>query len=89
MVDEQVHIIVGIYILEYAVSLTYADDTSTSVSGKDIFDVLKKLEVDAVNVLNFMAANGLSANPNKTTFIILNDRAEVRMYCMSAADSFC
>ena len=28
------------------------------------------------NVLNFMAANGLSANPTKTTFIILNDKAE-------------
>ena len=66
--------------LEYAISLTYADDTSTSVSGKCIFDVLKKLEIDAKNVLNFMAANGLTANPTKTTFLILNDKAEGAKY---------
>ena len=32
--------------------------------------------MDAANVLKFMAANGLSANPTKTTFIIINDKEE-------------
>ena len=57
--------------LDHAISLTYADDTSTSVSGKNIADVLRKLEIDAKNVLKFMTANGLHANPSKTTFIII------------------
>ena len=59
--------------LEYAISLTYAD-TSTSVSGKSIEDVLRKLQIDAKNVLKFMASNGLFANPSKTTFIVINDK---------------
>ena len=30
------------------------------------------MEIDAVNVLKFMASNGLVANPKKTTLIFLN-----------------
>jgi hypothetical protein len=62
--------------LQYAISLTYADDTSTSVSGKSIEDVLRKLQIDAKNVLKFMASNGLFANPSKTNFIVINDKDE-------------
>ena len=62
--------------LEFAISLTYADDTSTSVSGKGVEEVLKKLAIDAKNVLKFMSSNGLVANPAKTTFMILNDKEE-------------
>jgi hypothetical protein len=62
--------------LQYAISLTYADDTSTSVNGKSIEDVLRKLQIDAKNVLNFMASNGLFANPSKTNFIVINDKED-------------
>ena len=31
--------------LGYAISLTYADDTSTSISGKSIEEVLRKLQI--------------------------------------------
>ena len=62
--------------MEYAISLTYADDTSTRVSGHSIAEVLRKLEMDAKNVLKFMASNGLAANPTETSFIILNDKEE-------------
>ena len=53
--------------------MTYADDTSTSVKGKTIEDVLQKLEEDAGLILKFMASNGLVANPPKTTFMVLNN----------------
>ena len=36
--------------------------------------VLKKMEEDAKNVLQFMASNGLVANPKKTSLIILNQK---------------
>ena len=62
--------------LQYASSLTYADDTSTSVSGKSINDVLRKLQIDAKNVLKFMSSNGLFANPSKTNFIVINDKED-------------
>ena len=39
----------------FAKALTYADDSTTSVSGKNLEDVIKKLETDALNVLKFMA----------------------------------
>ena len=35
------------------------------------------MEEDAINVLRFMASNGLVANPKKTTFIILNRKANL------------
>ena len=60
--------------LEWSSATTYADDTTTGVSHKDLEVVLKRLEIDAKNVLQFMASNGLVANPKKTTFIILNQR---------------
>ena len=56
----------------FAKALTYADDSTTSVSGKNLEDVIKKLETDALNVLKFMASNGLFENEIKTKFIILN-----------------
>ena len=53
-------------------AFTYADDTSSSVSGKDLDEIIKKMEIDAVIVLKFMASNGLVANPKKTTLLYLN-----------------
>ena len=52
--------------LEFSKAFTYADDTSSSVSGKDLTEIIRKMEIDAVNVLKFMASNGLVANPKKT-----------------------
>ena len=36
--------------LEFAISLTYADDTTTSISADTIEEVKKKLEIDAKNL---------------------------------------
>ena len=36
--------------------------------------VINKLEADAINVLQFMAPNGLVANPRKTSLIFLNQK---------------
>ena len=35
--------------------LTHADETSTSVSGKLLKTIIKYMELDAINVLKFMA----------------------------------
>ena len=50
---------------------TYADDTSTDASSKEVNEVITKLEEDAETILQFMASNGLVANPQKTTFMLL------------------
>ena len=62
--------------LKWAWAIVYADDTSTSITGKSIEDVMHKLEHDALNVLRFMASNQLVANPKKTNFMILNHGME-------------
>ena len=38
--------------------------------------MVKILEADAANLLEFMKANGLVANPGKTAFILLNANKE-------------
>ena len=43
--------------LKWSIIITYADDTSTSVSGKILKEVLLKLEEDALLVLKFMTSN--------------------------------
>ena len=60
--------------LKYAKAITYADDTSTSLSSRCLDRVIAKLETDAINVLKFMASNGLVANPKKTVFMLLNHK---------------
>ena len=62
--------------LKHSSAFTYADDTSSSVTGKTIEEVKAKLEEDAEQVLKFMASNGLVANPSKTTLMILNHKTD-------------
>ena len=45
---------------------------SSRVSGKDLDEIMRRMEADAINVLKFMASNGLVANPKKTTMLFLN-----------------
>ena len=58
--------------LKYIYATTYVDDTSTSVSHKLLAKVKQMLEEAALNVLKFMASNGLVANASKTVLLFLN-----------------
>ena len=60
--------------MKHSSLLNYADDTSTSHGGEDLDTVIEKLEEDASSILEFMASNGLVANPSKTEFMILNNK---------------
>ena len=60
--------------LKWSIIITYADDTSTSVSGKLLSEVIAKLEEDASAVLKIMASNGLVANATKTTFLLIGKK---------------
>ena len=52
----------------------FADDTTTDTKGTVPLNIKRNLENDAVNILQFMASNGLVANQAKTEFLVLNDR---------------
>ena len=61
--------------LKFSAAFTYANDTSTSVSTSDKKGtILQKLKKDAINILKFMASNGLVAIPKKTTLTFLNSK---------------
>lgn len=55
-------------------AFNFADDTTTDNKSKDKNEVRSRLEVDATNVLSFMASNGLVANQSKTEFLLLNEK---------------
>ena len=52
----------------------FADDTTTDNKSKNKEEIRTRLEEDALNVLDFMASNGLVANKAKTEFLLLNER---------------
>ena len=60
--------------LKYSTAHNYADDTESGTTAKTLEEVKLKLEEDARNVLQFMASNGLKANPSKTTLMLLNGK---------------
>ena len=60
--------------LKHSKAFTFADDTQTNCKGKTKEEILRLLEEDSENVLNFMASNGLVANPDKTVFMTLNEK---------------
>ena len=64
--------------LKWSVAKTYADDTTTRTSAKNIKEMIKRMEEDAENVLAYKASNGLVANASKTSLVILNMDKETR-----------
>ncbi len=52
--------------------LSYADDTTCYAFAKDKSEVRRILEQSAVEILSFMSATLLSANPTKTKFIMFS-----------------
>ena len=60
--------------LLHSTAPTYADDTMTGTSNKNLATMISNLEEDASLVLKFMASNGLVANAKKTAFLIVNGK---------------
>ena len=48
----------------------FADDTSASLEGDNTEDVCKRLEKEAIAVVEFMSSNNLVINPSKTCFLL-------------------
>ena len=57
--------------LKHSKTVTYAYDTMSSTSARQLELLIKQLEEDAQHVLNIMASNGLVANPKKTALVCL------------------
>ena len=50
--------------VNHLILMNYGDDTSLSHRGYNMNTMLENLEEDVTNILQFMALNGLVANPN-------------------------
>jgi hypothetical protein len=59
--------------IESATITGYADDTSLTMSSQDMTSLLRNLETEANNVLQYMAVNKLVANPGKTKFLLIRE----------------
>ena len=55
----------------------------TSISHKLLSRVIEMLEEDALNVLKFMASNGLVANASKTALMFLNVKKATQLKSQS------
>ena len=64
--------------VKYSSLFGYADDTCSCIKGLCILRILSMLEEDALNILQFMASNGLVANPKKTAFMLLNCKGDTK-----------
>jgi hypothetical protein len=60
--------------LEHVSIYSYADDTTTSYSHENYETVQQTLNDQAENVLNYIAANNLVVNPQKTSLIIIRKK---------------
>ena len=58
--------------LKFSSASTYGDDTVTSTAGVNLTKLIKDMESDAVEVLTYMALNGLVANSKKKALVLLN-----------------
>ena len=56
--------------------MSYADDTNTKACAATKAEVRAKLEGAAVEVLDFMSASKLCANPEKTKFVLFGRKKE-------------
>jgi hypothetical protein len=61
--------------IESATVTGYADDTSLTMSSQDMTSLLRNLETEANNVLQYMAVNKLVANPGKTKFLMIRGKS--------------
>ena len=53
-------------------TLLFADDTSFLISGRDLNDVIRKLNVELKKVCDWFRSNEMSLHPDKTKFMIFN-----------------
>jgi hypothetical protein len=63
---------------EHSGIFTYADNTSTDTSSRDVNQVIRRLEKYLEGILQYMATNGLVANPQKTVFMLVGREREER-----------
>lgn len=63
---------------EKSKNVAFADDTTSVSSGQDASEVIGDLERDAKNILDFMAANELVANPSKTGFMWMDTTGRLK-----------
>ena len=56
--------------------LSYADDTTATVSGFNFEELKKMCEKEAQNILDYMATNELKANDDKTAIIVIRKQKD-------------
>ena len=55
---------------------SYADDTTASISNKNLAVLVEDCEEEAENIIKFMSANRLAANSDKTHLLVMRRKRD-------------
>lgn len=66
-------------ILTTAEMLMYADNTSLIIIGDNISDIDEKMNTELAKLADWFAANKLAINPNKTRYMVFQERSRRRV----------
>ena len=64
-------LVADIGLWSHSIIHSYADDTTSSLSGENFEELKKMCELEALKILDFMAVNHLKANDDKTAILVL------------------
>ena len=64
--------------LTHSIMDNFADDSTSTVSGKDPKEVTEKLEADATRISNYMISNSLLLAPEKTVLMLAANKQKER-----------
>ena len=66
----------------------FADDNTIYAYGKNLSEVIYKLEEDIENALDWFNINGMVANPDKFQLMFLGTREKVKL-CLKINEKYC
>lgn len=58
----------------FASIMMFADDTTITISARDVDTAIKQMEIDLKNILNWLNSNKLKLNVNKTKWMIISNK---------------
>ena len=63
--------------LEFSKANMYADDTHTTIASTDIAELIRMTKKELLNISHWLRVNKLSANPQKTEFMVIGHQRRV------------
>ena len=63
--------------LEFSKANMYADDSHATIASSDIAELIRMTKKELLNISDWLRVNKLSANPQKTEFMVIGHQCKV------------